>query len=170
MRQQARQSPTVESSQSMIWAPLTLEPNIENFLGEPTATQEAGENLLQEPLVENYEVWVEWRGHQVDMPDWWGELVAIPDIDDYQKLAQKIRASLKIPRVRSKAQRVENDYSLPTFLNCISQKAFLLTLGPKIPFKTTGKDTQGRPWCMHRYCNIGLIKPIHQSLANHTFC
>ena len=39
--------------------------------------------------------------------------MAIPDIDDYQKLTQKIRASFEIPWVRSKAQQVENDYSLP---------------------------------------------------------
>ena len=40
---------------------LTLEPNIEHFLGVPTVTQEVeqGCNLLQEPLVENFEVWVE---------------------------------------------------------------------------------------------------------------
>ena len=44
------------------------------------------------------------------MPDWWGTLVAIPDVDDYQKLAQKIKASFEILWVRSKAQQVENDF------------------------------------------------------------
>ena len=83
--------------------------------------------------MENYEVWVEWRGCQLDMPDWWGELVTIPNIDGYQKLAWKIRASFEIPQVRSKAQQVKNNYSLPPAPKCVDQKAFLLILDPVIP-------------------------------------
>ena len=115
--------------------PLSLEPDIEHFLGEPTTTQEAerGCNLLQEPSVEKYEVLVEWRGCQLDTPDWWGELVAIPHIDDHQKLAQKIRASFEILWIRSKAQKVKNDYLLPPTPKCVGQKAFLLILHPKLP-------------------------------------
>ena len=134
MRLQVRQSPhNRKPTEYDLGPPSILEHNIEHFLGEPTAAQEAEENLLQEPLVENYEVWVEWQGCQLDMPDWWGELVAIPDIDDYQKLAWKIRASFEIPWVMSKAQQVENYYSLPPTPKCIGKKAFLLILDPMIP-------------------------------------
>ena len=69
--------------------PLTLEPNLEYFLGEPAVTQEAewGCDLSQEPSVENYEVWLELRGCHLDTPDWWEELVAIPNVDDHCRLA-----------------------------------------------------------------------------------
>ena len=51
-------------------APTYLEPQLEYFLGEPTITQgaEGGCNLLQEPFVENYEVWLELRGCQLNTP------------------------------------------------------------------------------------------------------
>ena len=67
------------------------------------------------------------------MPDWWGELVAIPNIDDYQKLAQKIRASFEILQVRSKTQQVKNDYLSPPTPKCIGWKTFLPILDPTIP-------------------------------------
>ena len=92
-----------------------------------------GCNLLQEPSVENYKVWIEWRGHQIDMLDWWGELAAIPHVDNQHRLAQKIQASLKIPQVRCKVLKVSNDYFLPPALKCIGMKAFLLILDPRIP-------------------------------------
>ena len=38
---------------------------------------------------------------QVDMPGWWGELVAIPNAGDPERLAHKIHVlSFKIPQVR----------------------------------------------------------------------
>ena len=70
----------------------TLEPELESFCGKQTATQgsEEGCDLPPEPSVGNYEVWVEWQGCQVDTPDWWEELVAIPHVDNAWKLAQKV--------------------------------------------------------------------------------
>ena len=44
---------------------------------------------MQEPSVDNYEVWLEWRGHQLNMLDWWEELVAIPHVDNHHRLTQK---------------------------------------------------------------------------------
>ena len=78
---------------NVTWGPLpTLQPELESFLSEQTATQcsEQRCDLPPEPSVENYEEWVEWQGCQVDMPDWWEELVAIPDVDNAQKLTQKV--------------------------------------------------------------------------------
>ena len=73
-------------------SPPMLEPELEYFLGELTVTQEAEGrcNLLKEPSVENYEVWLEWRGHQLNMPDWWEELVAIPHVDNHHRLTWKV--------------------------------------------------------------------------------
>ena len=59
--------------------------------------EEEGSDPLWEPPVTKYENWIVWRSCQVHMPDWWWELVGIPGIDDFQALAQKIRASYEVP-------------------------------------------------------------------------
>ena len=83
----------------------TLEPDLEHFLGKPAVAQgaEGGYKLSQEPPVENFKLWLEWRGCQLDMPDWWEELVAVPYVDDHCRLTQKVQASFEIPQVRCKA-------------------------------------------------------------------
>ena len=63
--------------------------------------------------MENYEGWLEWRAHHVDMPEWWEELVVIPNVEGHRKFTQKICASFEIPRVRCEALKVTNDYSTP---------------------------------------------------------
>ena len=142
MRWHAGQSPDRRKAEQCDLEPLpTLEPKLEHFLGEPAVMQgvERGCNLSQEPSVENYKVWLEWRGHQLNMPDWWEELVAIPNVDDHCRLAQKVQASFEIPQVRCKALKVINDYSLPPTLKCISRKAFLPIPDPRMP-------REGQPW------------------------
>ena len=112
-----------------------LRPDLKCFLQEPAIIQEEsrGTNLSQGPLVEDYEDWIEWRGHRVRTPNWWWEFVGIPGINDFQELTQKIRASFEIPQVRSKAQDVENDYSAPLAPKSICQKEFLPPLNPMFP-------------------------------------
>ena len=72
MRWYVEQSPNREKAKECdLEPPPTLEPDIEHFLGELAVMQgaEGGCELSQEPSVENYKVWLEWRGHQLDMPD-----------------------------------------------------------------------------------------------------
>ena len=45
-----------------------------------------GDNLPQGPPAEDYEDWNEWRGHRVNTPELWQELVGIPGINDFWKL------------------------------------------------------------------------------------
>ena len=52
------------------------------------------------PSINNYEVWLTWWAHFLDTPHRWGELTAIPDVEDLRRLAQKICASFLIPVVR----------------------------------------------------------------------
>ena len=66
-----------------------------------------------ETSIENYEVWLEWQACQVDMPDWWRELVTIPNAGDPERLAHKICTSFEIPWVSNKALRVSNNYTMP---------------------------------------------------------
>ena len=92
-----------------------------------------GCDLPPEPSIENYKVWVEWQGCQVDTLDWWEELVAIPHVDNAWKLAQKVQASFEIPWVRCQVLQVINDYSAPPSPKGINRKAFLLVPNPEMP-------------------------------------
>ena len=107
--------------------PPELGSDVECFFQEPDALQGEGKTSdpFPEPLVENYKKWIKWRSICICVPNWWKELIGILGIDDFQKLAQKIRASFEIPQVRSKAQGGENDYSAPPASTCICQKDFL---------------------------------------------
>ena len=69
------------------------------------------------------------------MLEWWEELVAIPNVEDYRKLAQKIHASFEIPRVRCEALKVTNDYSTPPAPKCVERKLFLPALDPRLPWQ-----------------------------------
>ena len=86
-----------------------------------------------EPSIENYQVWLEWQACQVNTPDWWGELVAIPNVGDPKRLAHKICASFKIPWVRSEALRVSNNYTVPPVPKCLQRKMFLPVPKPHLP-------------------------------------
>ena len=74
-----------------------------------------------------------------------GELVAIPNVEDYKKLAQKIHASFEIPRVRCEALKVMNDYSMPPAPKCVERKLFATGSGPQValpglPWEATPED------------------------------
>ena len=60
--------------------PLKLGPDPKCFLQELATLQGEGRDsdLSQEPLAEDYEDWIEWRGCRVNTPNWWQEFVGIP--------------------------------------------------------------------------------------------
>ena len=112
-----------------------LEPDIECFLQEPVTTQEEGKgsDVSQEPSVEDYEKWIEWRRCQVHTPNWWWELVGIPGINDFQELIQKIRAFFETSQAKSKDQNVNNNYLAPPAPKCICQKELIPLSNPTFP-------------------------------------
>ena len=59
------------------------------------------------------------------MPDWWTDLVAIPNAGDPNKLAHKICASFEVPWVRCEALKDPGDYTVPPAPKCIQRKMFL---------------------------------------------
>ena len=113
----------------------TLEPELESFLEVPTPTWGAGDrcDLQLEPSIEYYEVWLEWQAHQVNTPDWWGELVAIPNAGDPERLAHKICASFEIQQGRSKALWDSISYTMPPVPKCLQRKMLLLVPDPHLP-------------------------------------
>ena len=58
------------------------------------------------------------------MSCWWTELTAIPEVEDPQKLAQKIQASFSIPAVRSRVYWGQG-YTAPPAPKCLTQNVFL---------------------------------------------
>ena len=106
---------------------LKLGPDIKHFLQEQVTMQKEGNgrNLSQDPPVEDYKKWIEWRGCRVHTPDWWQELVGILGIDNFQELAWKVRASFEIPQAKTAAHSIDNDYSELPVPKCICQEEFL---------------------------------------------
>ena len=42
-------------------------------------------NYLPQPSIRNIEVWLNWQACQLDMPHWWVELTAIPNVERLAK-------------------------------------------------------------------------------------
>ena len=72
-----------EVEESDLGPPPTLGPELEHFLEIPTTAQGARDQQdpLPEPSIDNYEMWLEWQAFQVDTPNWWKELVTIPNME-----------------------------------------------------------------------------------------
>ena len=64
-----------------------------------------GRSYLPELSIKNYDLWLEWQAHQLDMPHWWEELTTIPEVGNVKKLAWKIHVSFDIPAVQCEALR-----------------------------------------------------------------
>ena len=71
-----------------------------------------------ELYIENYKKWLEWWAQQLDTPHWWDELIAIPDVEDVQRLDWKIWASCEVPSVRMEALEGQ-PFTAPPALKCI---------------------------------------------------
>ena len=72
----------------------------------------------------NYDLWLEWQAHQLDMPYWWEELTAKPEVGDIKKLVQKICMSFDIQAVLCEALRIQ-DYTAPPAPKCFRRSMFL---------------------------------------------
>ena len=83
-----------------IWprAPSELGPEVDCFLWElaSRSREEGKSDSSSEPLAEEYERWVTWRGWALNMPSWWKELVKIPEVEEFQELACRIWASFEL--------------------------------------------------------------------------
>ena len=69
------------------------------------------------------------------MPDWWRELVTIPNVDDPEMLACKIHASFQVLWVRCRALKDPGDYTALPTPKCIQRKIFLQVADYHLPFQ-----------------------------------
>ena len=115
--------------------PTELGPDVDCFLQELANSMREGSRSDSSPELpaEEYRRWVTWQGQVLNMPDWWQELVEIPEIDDHWELAQWIRALFKLPQRMSELHDMGNYYLAPPVPPCLCWKDFLLLPNPKFP-------------------------------------
>ena len=87
--------------------------DIKNRMGDPS-----------EASIGNYDVWLNWWAHQLNTPQWWGELVALLVVEDLKRLAQKIWASFLIPAVRCEAF-LNWEHTMHPAAKCLTRSRFL---------------------------------------------
>ena len=110
-----------EVEENDLGPPPTLGLELEYFLETPTTmwgTRDR-QGSPPQPSINNYELWLEWQACQVDMPNWWKELAAIPNMGDPKRLAWKIYATFNVPWVICKTLRDHREYTVPPAPKCI---------------------------------------------------
>ena len=81
-------------------------------------------NYPSKPSIKDVETCLDWWAHQMDMPYWWAELIAIPGVKDPRKLVWIIHTSFSIPAVRSKVL-LSQGYTVPPAPRCLTWSVFL---------------------------------------------
>ena len=107
--------------------PLELGLEVTYFL-RGSAESSEGENEKvpsPEPPVKEFHRWVTWKGEACEMPSCWRELMAVPEVEDWEKLAREVWASFWLPRRASELQEVENYHQAPPAPPCVLQKSFM---------------------------------------------
>ena len=107
--------------------PPKLGPEVTSFL------RGLAENLEDEdkkapspkPPVKELHKWVTWKAEACKMPSWWRELMALPEVEDHEKLAWEVQALFQLPIRASKLHKMENYHQAPPAPLCLLWKNFL---------------------------------------------
>ena len=78
-----------------------------------------------EPPVKELCKSVTWKAEACKTPSWWWELMAVPEVEDFEKLAQEVWASFWLPKRASKLHKKKNYHQAPPALLCLLRKNFL---------------------------------------------
>ena len=101
---------------------------------------------MPKPPSDNPQEWVRWHAHWVGTPAWRPELVKVPTPRDPISFAKWVWASFQFPKVNG----------MPS---CYKQKVTLQA-------RTTGSDSQRRPWHLPKTYSFGQRKFSHLRLIN----
>ena len=107
--------------------PPILDPNLSKFLsgaGPPDGYDGPEWSEMPKPPLDDPKKWVAWQACQVEIPDWWPELVMVPTPRDPISFAKHLRESFQFPRVKY-LQGQSDDYTPPPAPHCIGWDAFL---------------------------------------------
>ena len=77
------------------------------------------------PPVKELCKWVMWKAEACKTPSWQRELVAVPEIEDQEKLAHEVQASFWHPKWASEVHQMDNYHQAPSALPCLLSKSFM---------------------------------------------
>ena len=77
------------------------------------------------PPVKELHKWVAWKAEACETPGWWRDLLVVPELQDCEKLAQKVWASFQLPKRASELHKMENYHQAPPAPLCLLRKNFL---------------------------------------------
>ena len=77
-----------------------------------------------EPPVKEVHKWGTWKAEACKTPSWWRELVAVPEVEDWEKLACEVQASFWLPKRVSKIHMMDNYHHDPPAPPCLLWKSF----------------------------------------------
>ena len=110
-----------------------------------------------------------WRGQALDMPSWWQELVEIPEVDDFQELAQKIQASFELPPENEQTTQCrELPPGSPSIQMSPCQKEFPPTARSKVPLPGYLRGTVGEDHVTYVQYSPILGREIQQTYTGPT--
>ena len=106
--------------------PLELGLEVGYFLiGSAENSEEEEKAPSPEPPVEELCEWVAWKAEACKTPGWWRELLEVPEVQDYEELAQKVQASFYLPKRASELNKMENYQQAPPASLCLLRRNFL---------------------------------------------
>ena len=105
---------------------LKLRPEVTCFLRGSAENSEEEEKVPSpKPPVKELQKWVAWKAEACKTPGWRRELLAVPEVQDYEELAQKVQASFQLPKRASELHKMENYHQTPPAPPCLLKKNFL---------------------------------------------
>ena len=128
--------PSRKNSESSEEVAATKDPDLEEpqelglevtcFLrGSIENSEEEEKKVPPKPPVKEFCRWVTWKAETCKMPSCWRELVAVPELEDQERLAWEVQASFQLPRRASELHKVEDYHQAPPALLCLLQKKFM---------------------------------------------
>ena len=102
-----------------------LQDEVVSFLqGSSETTEEENEEMSPEPPISQPTKWVQWNAERYDVPDWWAELSTVP-LEDIERLARQVRASIKLPKHMHKLNPEEAPFHASPAPPCLHQQRFM---------------------------------------------
>ena len=124
--------------------PLELRLEVTSFLrGLAKNSEEEEKAPSPKPPVKELCKWVAWKAEACKTPGWWRELLAVPEVQDCEKLAWKVQASFQLPKRASELHKMENYHWAPPVPPVSLQKEFPATSQFHLCLPGHSRDAKG---------------------------
>ena len=104
---------------------LELGPEVACFLRGSAKNSEEEKAPSPKLPVKELHKWVAWKAEACEIPGWWTELLAVPEVQDCKEFAQKVWASFQLPKRASEVNKMENYHQAPPAPPCLLRRNFL---------------------------------------------